>query len=56
MKHLIILLEYSKLMVQDLEKRNCLANLIKHQPGIRDTYLYTKDPYELKCQFINKQM
>ena len=37
------------------EKTNLLLNLIKHQPGIDKIYLYAKDPYEAKCQYlINK--
>ena len=37
-------------------KTNSLCNLIGHQPDIDKTYLYAKDPYEAKYQFlINKQ-
>ena len=37
-------------------KTNSLFNLINHQPDIDKIYLYTKDPYEAKYQFlINKQ-
>ena len=37
-------------------KTNPLLNLIKNQPDINKTYLYAKDPYEGKYQFlINKR-
>ena len=37
-------------------KTNSLFSLINHQPDIDKTYLYTKDPYEVKYQsLINKQ-
>ena len=37
------------------EKINALLNLISHQPDIDKIYLYTKDPYDTKCQLlINK--
>ena len=37
-------------------KRNSLFNLINQQPGIDNFYLYPKDPYEAKHQFlINKR-
>ena len=37
-------------------KTNALLYLINKQPGIDKIYLYAKDPYELKCQFlINKE-
>ena len=37
-------------------KTNVLLNLIKKQPDIDKTYLYTKDPYEAKYQYlINKR-
>ena len=32
-------------------KTNTLLNLINNQPDIDKIYLYTKDPYEGKCQF-----
>ena len=36
-------------------KTNALLNLINNQPDINKTYLYAKDPYEAKYQFlINK--
>ena len=35
---------------------NSLFNLINHQPEIEKIYLYAKDPYEAKYQFlINKR-
>ena len=35
---------------------NSLFNLINHQPDIDKIYLYAKDPYEAKYQFlINKK-
>ena len=38
------------------EKTNALLNLINKQPDIDKVYLYAKDPYELKYQFlINKR-
>ena len=37
-------------------KTNSLFNLINYQPDIDKIYLYTKDPYEAKYQFlINKR-
>ena len=37
-------------------KTNALLNLIKEQPGVDKIYLYAKDPYEPKYQFlINKR-
>ena len=37
-------------------KTNALSNLIKNDPDIGKIYLYTKDPYESKYQFlINKR-
>ena len=37
-------------------KTNSLFNIIIQQPDIDKTYLYAKDPYEAKHQFlINKQ-
>ena len=37
-------------------KTNALLNLIEDQPDIDKIYLYAKDPYEDKCQFlINKR-
>ena len=37
-------------------KRNALLNLINNQPDIDKIYLYAKDPYEAKYQFlINKR-
>ena len=37
-------------------KRNSLFNLLSHQPDIDQIYIYAKDPYEAKYEFlINKQ-
>ena len=37
-------------------KTNALLNLINNQPDIDKTYLYAKDPYEAKYQYlINKR-
>ena len=37
-------------------KTNALLNLINHESDVDKTYLYAKDPYEAKCQFlINKR-
>ena len=33
-------------------KTNSLLNLISQQPDIDKTYLYAKDPYGAKCQFL----
>ena len=33
-------------------KTNALLNLINHQPDIYKIYLYAKDPYEAKYQFL----
>ena len=43
-------------MVQDLKTTNVLLNLIKNQSDIDKIYLYAKDPYDAKYQFlINKR-
>ena len=34
------------------EKTNSLFNLINQQPDIDKIYLYAKDPYEAKYQFL----
>ena len=36
-------------------KTNSLFNLINQQPDIDKIYLYTKDPYEVKHQFLIKK-
>ena len=36
-------------------KTNALLNLIKNQPDIDKIYLYAKDPYEAKYQFLIKK-
>ena len=37
-------------------KTNALLTLINHEPGIDKIFLYAKDPYEIKYQFlINKR-
>ena len=36
-------------------KTNALSNLGKNQPDINKIYLYVKDPYEGKCQFLIKK-
>ena len=36
-------------------KANALFNLIRHQPDIDKIYLYTKDPYEGKCQLLTNK-
>ena len=54
---------YSRLSIRVLiidgsgsEKTNALSNLIKNEPDIDKIYLYTKDPFESKYQFlINKR-
>ena len=39
-----------------LGKTNTLLNLINNQPDIDKIYLYAKDPYEVKYQYlINKK-
>ena len=35
-------------------KTNVLLNLIKNQPDIDKIYLYAKDPYEAKYQYLIK--
>ena len=41
---------------EKLFNEKSLFNLINHQPDIDKIYLYAKDPYEAKYQFlINKQ-
>ena len=43
-------------MVQDLKTTNVLLNLINNQSDIDKIYLYAKDPYDAKYQFlINKR-
>ena len=37
------------------EKANALLNLINNQPDIDKIYLYAKDPYEAKYQFLNNK-
>ena len=34
-------------------KTNSLFHLINEEPGIDKIYLYAKDTYEEKCQFLN---
>ena len=36
-------------------KTKTLLNLINNQPDIDKTYLYAKDPYEIKHQFLIKK-
>ena len=36
-------------------KTNSLFNLINHQQNIDEIYLYAKDPYEAKYQFLIKK-
>ena len=36
-------------------KTNSLFNLINHQQNIGEIYLYAKDPYEAKYQFLIKK-
>ena len=36
-------------------KTNVLLNLINNQPGIDKIYLYAKDPYEAKHQYLIKK-
>ena len=39
-----------------IRKTNALLNLINNQPDINKIYLYAKDPYEAKYQYlINKR-
>ena len=35
-----------------IRKNNALLNLIKNQPDIDKIYLYAKDPYEAKYQYL----
>ena len=37
------------------EKTNLLLNLIENQPNIGKIYLYAKDPYESKYQYLNNK-
>ena len=49
---------YRMLMVvgSGFGNRNALLNLINYEPDTDKTFLYTKDPYEAKCQLlINKR-
>ena len=47
---------YRILIIEDSvsRKTNVLLNLIENQPDIDRTYLYAKDPYEAKCQYLIK--
>ena len=36
-------------------KTNALLNLINNQPDIDKTYLYAKDPYEAKYQYLTNK-
>ena len=36
-------------------KTNSLISVISHQPNIGKIYLYFKDPYEAKYQFLNNK-
>ena len=48
---------YRMLIIRGSEsgKANALLNLISNQPDIDKTYLYAKDPYKAKYQYlINK--
>ena len=43
-------------MLAEIQQRNYLLNSINHQSNINKIYLYAKDPYQQKCQFlINKR-
>ena len=54
---------YSRSSIQNINNRglesgktNALLNLINNQSDIDKIYLYAKDPYEAKCQYlINKR-
>ena len=50
---------YSKSSIQNINNRgsgsrktNALLNLINNQQDIDKIYLYAKDPYEAKCQYL----
>ena len=50
---------YSRSSIQNINNRvsgsgktNALLNLINNHPDIDKIYLYTKDPYEAKCQYL----
>ena len=38
-----------------IRKTNALLNLINNQPDIDKIYLYAKDPYEVKYQYLIKK-
>ena len=51
---------YSRSSIQNInnrrQKTNVLLNLIENQPDTDEIYLYVKDPYEAKYQYlINKK-
>ena len=48
--HRILILEGS-----ESGKTNALLNLINNQPDIDEIYLYAKDPYEAKYQFLTNK-
>ena len=52
---LIIHIEYLIIGGSGSGKTNALLNLISNQPDIDKIYLYAKDPYEDKYQFLIKK-
>ena len=52
---------YSRSSIQNINNgrfgvwKNALLNLINNQPDIDKIYLYSKDPYEAKYQFLIKK-
>ena len=52
---------YSRSSIQNINggsgsgKTNALLNLINNQPDIDKIYLYAKDPYEAKYQYLIKK-
>ena len=52
--HIFQIIHYRILIIGDSEsgKTNVLLNLIEKQPDIDKTYLYAKDPYEAKYQYL----
>ena len=46
----------SRSSIHDIIKTNALLNLINNHPDVDKIYLYAKDPYEAKYQYlINKR-
>ena len=45
-----------RILITGSEEKKSLFNLINQQPDIDKIYLYAKDPYEAKYQFVIKKL